>query len=594
MGSTPIVDPITSLSYVMESQPGVYAVLLGSGVSRAAGVPTGWEVVEDLIRKIRAARDLPAGEDPADWFRREYGSDPDFSSLLTALSTGAADRAAILRGYFEPLDGERQTGDKTPTRAHRAIARLVARGLIRVIITTNFDRLMERALEDEGVAPVVISTPAAAVGAAPLAHTRCTVLKINGDYLDSRIKVTADELTAYDPDVLTLLEQVLRDYGLVICGWSAEYDRGLRDALAATQQRRYSAYWTVRSRVSEETARLSNLLGAIRVPVEDADTFFDDLEKAVFAIASLRRPHPLSTEIAVQSLKRYLSEDRYRIDLDDLLSSEVDRTIRAISATSETRAEDPEGAADPYLGDLRRLEAVSETCIRLFATAGRYADPESWGAVSDALSRLLNQQPTGRPSVFPRGLHNYPALLCLYSAGVGAVSSERYGLLAELLRVHQLAEYDQRAASQALRAGEVMNEREVNRIWKTLNARTNDYLTPMSEYLHAAVRGAVSQYIPSDVAYDLAFDRFEYLAALLTAHDGRTDRGPARVHFGRWAYQMRNESGLRSPAAYVDSELEQRLEGWAPLRQGLFGGDMAALKLVKSEIDGWALQLGWF
>ena len=29
-------------------------LLLGSGVSRAAGIPTGWEVVIDLIRKVAA------------------------------------------------------------------------------------------------------------------------------------------------------------------------------------------------------------------------------------------------------------------------------------------------------------------------------------------------------------------------------------------------------------------------------------------------------------------------------------------------------------------------------------------------------------
>ena len=31
---------------------GVYAVLVGSGVSRAARIPTGWEVTLDLIRKL--------------------------------------------------------------------------------------------------------------------------------------------------------------------------------------------------------------------------------------------------------------------------------------------------------------------------------------------------------------------------------------------------------------------------------------------------------------------------------------------------------------------------------------------------------------
>lgn len=47
-----MLDPLTSLSFSVYSNKGVYALLLGSGVSRAAGIPTGWEIVADLIRKI--------------------------------------------------------------------------------------------------------------------------------------------------------------------------------------------------------------------------------------------------------------------------------------------------------------------------------------------------------------------------------------------------------------------------------------------------------------------------------------------------------------------------------------------------------------
>jgi type I restriction enzyme R subunit len=42
---------------------------------------------------------------------------------------------------------------------------LVAGGYVRVIVTTNFDRLIERAIEDAGVTPAVISTPDATEGA---------------------------------------------------------------------------------------------------------------------------------------------------------------------------------------------------------------------------------------------------------------------------------------------------------------------------------------------------------------------------------------------------------------------------------------------
>ncbi len=49
------VDPTVSLALSMTTGPGTYALLLGSGVSRAAGIPTGWEITLDLVRKAAAA-----------------------------------------------------------------------------------------------------------------------------------------------------------------------------------------------------------------------------------------------------------------------------------------------------------------------------------------------------------------------------------------------------------------------------------------------------------------------------------------------------------------------------------------------------------
>lgn len=41
------LSPLVSLAMQMQTQPGVMAVLLGSGVSTGAGLPTGWEIVKD-------------------------------------------------------------------------------------------------------------------------------------------------------------------------------------------------------------------------------------------------------------------------------------------------------------------------------------------------------------------------------------------------------------------------------------------------------------------------------------------------------------------------------------------------------------------
>jgi hypothetical protein len=56
------IEPELSLAFSVRSGPGTYAILLGSGVSRAAGVPTGWEVTLNLVRTpaapMRTATDL--------------------------------------------------------------------------------------------------------------------------------------------------------------------------------------------------------------------------------------------------------------------------------------------------------------------------------------------------------------------------------------------------------------------------------------------------------------------------------------------------------------------------------------------------------
>lgn len=232
-----LLDPMLGLAISMCSSKGLYAALLGSGVSRPSGVPTGWEIVQDLIRRVAHLH----GDDPPDpeqWFTKRYSAEPDYSELIDELAHSPVDRTKLLQSYFEPTEQDRSEGRKLPTQAHRAIAELVAKEYIRVILTTNFDRLMEQALADIGIQPSVISTPEAACSAMPLVHARCVVIKVNGDYLDPRFKNTRNELSTYEPDLCRLLDRVFDEYGLIVCGWSAEWDIALHAAIERAPNRR--------------------------------------------------------------------------------------------------------------------------------------------------------------------------------------------------------------------------------------------------------------------------------------------------------------------------------------------------------------------
>jgi len=49
-------DPVTRIAFSVYENKGVFAVLLGSGLSRAAEIPTGWEITLDLIRRVALAQ----------------------------------------------------------------------------------------------------------------------------------------------------------------------------------------------------------------------------------------------------------------------------------------------------------------------------------------------------------------------------------------------------------------------------------------------------------------------------------------------------------------------------------------------------------
>ena len=54
------IEPELKLAIALHSSPGVYALLLGSGLSSAAGIPTGWQITLDLIVQSSLPKHLPA------------------------------------------------------------------------------------------------------------------------------------------------------------------------------------------------------------------------------------------------------------------------------------------------------------------------------------------------------------------------------------------------------------------------------------------------------------------------------------------------------------------------------------------------------
>lgn len=423
----------------MHAQPGVYAVLLGSGVSTAAGIPTGWGVVRELVRRIAAANGgdsnvvQSAWDAPEAWWSENGDGELGYSTLLESLAPTAAARQGLLASFFEPDEEEREEQLKQPTKAHESIAELVKMGLVRVIITTNFDRLMERALEAAGVSPQVIARPEAANGMAPLAHAPATVIKLHGDYKDLGSRNTPDELDSYPAEWKSLLHQVFDEYGLIISGWSADWDTALVSALEASPNRRYPLYWDVRSSKGDNAQRLLASRAGTIVHSASADELFSELAADIDALDRLSAP-PMSTALALARLKRYLPDPVRRIELHDLIMGQVDVVTEHIAATP-IDSDGPlqwQGLQDIYEGYFASMDQLAP-----LLAAGVWHDPEGvhdqlW---IDVLQRLVDAGtaiPTKgwNQALYPARL--FPAFVALAICGMTAMRRDREGLLVRL------------------------------------------------------------------------------------------------------------------------------------------------------------------
>lgn len=571
------MDPLIPLAFAI--QQGTHALLLGSGVSRSAGIPTGWEVLLDLIRKMAAIEGVEAA-DPESWYRDRFGQEPSYAALLEMLAPKPAERALLLRAYFEPDAEDRQEGRKRPTQGHHAVARLVAAGHVRVIITPNFDRLIERALEEAGVEPTVVSNGPGAAGAPPISQANALVIKANGDYLDLRTRNTTAELARYDRSMTRLLRQAVDQFGLVACGWSADWDEGLREIILAAPNRRFTMYWAHRGDLSEAARAMVSARDATTIVIAGADSFLTDLADKVDAVRDLGKPHPVSSAVAVATVKAHVLEPTRRIRLRDFLMNEVERQVPLLGDQDFPVASP--SAIDPELKErAARYDARMEILAACLATGCYWGGDDHRTLWAEVIERVGNSRQEGSGLSLWLDMLRYPAMVLLYAAGIAAVAAARYETLAALLTLPRLRHpaRDDLDAAAALTSYAIIPYE----FQKHLVAGKK---FPLSEHLWATLRPALRDAVPDDDRYTDAFDRYEYFAALrATEHSSYRAGSP-----GRFLYRRVNNRGETLPAV-IRAEAQAAGADWPPLI--LFDGSAERYEAAQKEFAAWVARVHW-
>lgn len=296
------------------------------------------------------------------------------------------------------------------------------------------------------------------------------------------------------------------------------------------------------------------------------------------------------------ALKRALRDDGGDIEVYDRLTSCAEAVAASLSDSSryptsgsslhgsETSASLKVAATvQQYMDDLAPvLPLIAMTC-----SWGRTANERALTHAAEEVAGARGEQ-TGE--VVLLDLQWFPTLPVLYAGGVASVRQRNYGALRALAvdahvddlrygRVPLVARsYAWRPFSNfvltphvlAARAAGVETTEEYVR--NLINGRVGKKFKPLSSFFHDALREPLRPLIRNDRDYDVAFDEFEVLLALLSLDAAA--HAPAGVYcdppyLGSFAVTRFAAEGT---PVRLRREFEDALEGWPPLTGRLFGG----------------------
>src|SRR5439155_16202210 len=150
----------------------------------------------------------------------------------------------------------------------------------------------------------------------------------------------------------------------------------------------------------------------------------------------------------------------------------------------------------------------------------------------NSMSRIAGLPRPGAANTALLQLRRYAPFQLLYSIGMGATAAENYGLLRYLCRDIKVKQ-------------DTGEERPLSRValpWNVLDVEIarqmpgyERHYTPVNDRMFDVLRESLREYFPGDSEYEEAFDRFEYLVALIEFDQ----RGEMWAPVGRFGWRSR-------------------------------------------------------
>jgi uncharacterized caspase-like protein len=302
---------------------------------------------------------------------------------------------------------------------------------------------------------------------------------------------------------------------------------------------------------------------------------------------------PGDTEVAMTTIgqaKEFLSEERSKIKLHDLVSQEVREVL---STTAEDYfAVQGTWSTTEFLERMQKYETATAELLQIQALLGFWSEPYNRSVLTIAPKRLGGRIKMVSGLTAWLSLRYYPMVLLLYSGGIAAIAAERYDNLRELMLAPVSDPQQTRLQNISLIRVVADEMNNLHDAFKSLPGHERQY-TPRSEYLLKLLQPLLDDLLLLGSEYEATFDRFEALYALEHAHHYASEEfGRVWGPVGRFAWKR--SRGPSNPLHQLIMEAEKQGASWPPVKAGLFGGSIDRFKELVAQYDTSLATLSWF
>jgi len=336
-----------------------YILFAGAGVSKDAGVPTAWDVMLQTAGLLYAESVKNGEKDPKidleKWFKASQYAQLSYAELMDQLYPNYPDQQSFLKQAL----GSQPVGE-----VHKLIAELARRGIIRAIITTNFDNYLETALEEIKIKTQVISNAEDLMHCEPLIHCKeFRIYKPHGTLGKGALRNTPKDLEKLSLQMEEELIKVLSEHGVIVIGYSG-HDEGIIEVFNRRNHSYYPLFWV---NPSKPTGKIEKIFEDPRVTYLQcvkASQFLNDFINLQDSIKEIIPRNDLSPTISDLKVA-YSKKEPVLARLQDLLKA-IGKDIEAIKPDF-SKFSDYDDAIFAQIEDgkkisIRFIEAVQLAC----------------------------------------------------------------------------------------------------------------------------------------------------------------------------------------------------------------------------------------